>query len=96
MIESKHQQNGHANGENGRAKAIANNGHKTVRKPVNTTRKDHASKPTVDDLLEQIRSKNKTILDQSQRIEELESYLACITALSAKVKELELEIEGSL
>ncbi len=47
---------------------------------------------TVADLVEQVRTKNKTILDQQQRIEELESYLGCIVGLSARVRELELEI----
>jgi hypothetical protein len=51
---------------------------------------------TQADFIEQIRSQNKTILDQSQRIDELESYLGCIVGLVAKVKELELELESAL
>lgn len=48
------------------------------------------------ELIEQIRNQNKTILDQSQRIDELESYLGCIVTLVSRVKELELELESSL
>lgn len=46
---------------------------------------------TVGDLLEQLRQKNKTILDQSQRIEELEAIVGCFVHLNARVKELEMD-----
>lgn len=52
-------------------------------------------KPATE-FVEQIRSQNRTILNQSQRIEELESYLNCIVTLTSKIKELELEIDGAL
>lgn len=45
----------------------------------------------LDDLLDRIRQNNHTLLGQSQRIEELESVLTCITHLSAKVRRLEAE-----
>lgn len=50
-----------------------------------------AAKQQADELLEKLRAANKQIVMQSQRIEELESYLRCIVSLSAKVRELELD-----
>jgi len=50
-----------------------------------------AAKQEADALLEKLRAANKQIVLQSQRIEELESYLHCIVSLSAKVRELELD-----
>ena len=96
MIESASNENGTSNGENGKVKAAASNGHRSEWKPSNSTLKAPDSQPSVDDLLKQARRHNKTILDQSQRIEELESYLACVVTLTAKVKELELELESCL
>ena len=45
----------------------------------------------VDELLLALRSKNRTIIRQQQRIEELESYLGCIVSLQSRVRELELD-----
>lgn len=50
-----------------------------------------SSKQEATELLEKLRAANKQIVLQSQRIEELESYLHCIVSLSAKVRELELD-----
>lgn len=50
-----------------------------------------ANQSSADELLVQLRNANKQIVLQSQRIEELESYLSCIVTLSAKVRELELD-----
>lgn len=50
-----------------------------------------AKQSSADQLLEQLRAANRQIVLQSQRIEELESYLGCIVNLSAKVRELELD-----
>jgi len=44
-----------------------------------------------EDLVNGLREKQKTLLDQSQRIEELESVLTCILYLTDKRKTLELE-----
>ena len=44
-----------------------------------------------DDRVSHLRQKQKTLLDQSQRIEELESVLTCILYLTDKRKTLELE-----
>ena len=51
----------------------------------------NAGKQEAEELLEKLRAANKQIVLQSQRIEELESYLHCIVSLNARVRELELD-----
>lgn len=58
---------------------------------IDTGEINSAAKHQADELLEKLREANKQIVLQSQRIEELESYLNCIVRLSAKVRELELD-----
>lgn len=42
------------------------------------------------DIQEQLRAAKRTLIFQSQQIDDLESYLQCIVSLHAKVRELEL------
>lgn len=46
---------------------------------------------TLDDLAEKHSAEKKRGLLQSQRLEELESYLKCIVRLCARIRELELD-----
>jgi len=50
-----------------------------------------ASTLTIDNLAEKLSAEKKRGLLQSQRLEELESYLKCIVRLCARVRELELD-----
>lgn len=46
---------------------------------------------SVDELRERIRRNNRTLLEQSRRLEELESVLSCVAYFSSKLKQLEAE-----
>lgn len=52
---------------------------------------DTGDSRSVADLLNGIRANNRTLLQQSERIEELQSVLSCILYLTGKVRNLELE-----
>lgn len=85
-----------ARSEKGHDRPTASSGHHSLGDCVDigalhTSALDAAAKQEADDLLEKLRSANKQIVLQSQRIEELESYLHCIVSLSARVRELELD-----
>jgi hypothetical protein len=60
---------------------------KSVRRPSFVSQSGHDLCPNETQVL----AANRQIVLQSQRIEELESYLGCIVTLSAKVRELELD-----
>jgi hypothetical protein len=94
MKEAAHGRNGRVNGENNGVSQIIKGACECETEKI--AHEKDANELTLNNLREQLRACNKTILDQSQRIEELESYLACIVNLSAKVKELELEIQSGL
>lgn len=51
---------------------------------------------SASELTDCIRQSKKTLLFQAQRIEELESVLTCIVALSGKLRQLEAEANESL
>jgi hypothetical protein len=76
-------------GENGHDRSTAKNGHQALQDCTDIG--ETAKKNSTDELLEQLRAAKRQIVLQSQRIEELESYLGCIVTLSAKVRELELD-----
>lgn len=67
------------------------NGHRPYNDAAEIEALNAAAKQEAMELLEKLRAANKQIVLQSQRIEELESYLNCIVSLSAKVRELELD-----
>ena len=86
---------GCAPGEKGHDRSSANGRHKLGEcvdcASLDTSALDAAGKHEAEELLEKLRVANKQIVLQSQRIEELESYLHCIVSLNARVRELELD-----
>jgi hypothetical protein len=83
--------NGCSPTEKGHERPAGTNGHLTYDDCTEVGTHDDAAKQEADALLQKLRAANKQIVLQSQRIEELESYLHCIVSLSAKVRELELD-----
>jgi len=82
---------GCASGEKGIDRTVSTNGRHSISDSADIGDITADAKHTADDLLEKLRAANKQLVLQSQRIEELESYLGCIVTLSAKVRELELD-----
>lgn len=83
--------NGCSSTEKGHDRPAGINGHLAYDDCIEVDAHSDAAKQEADALLEKLRAANKQIVLQSQRIEELESYLHCIVSLSAKVRELELD-----